>query len=71
MSKDAKISKNLEVNIKYYFSYCSKMNDEDINSGELSGEEDSDALVFHILITEPLTKLKFVTNNERFLNNLK
>lgn len=35
-----------------------KMNDEDMNSGELSGDDDNDALVFHILITEPLTKLK-------------
>lgn len=47
------------------------MNEEDVNSGDISGEEDSDALVFHILITEPLTKLKFVSNIERFLNNFK
>lgn len=34
------------------------MNDEDANSDINSGEEDNDALIFHILITEPLTKLK-------------
>lgn len=34
------------------------MTNEDANFGELSGDEDNDALVFHILITEPLTKLK-------------
>lgn len=37
------------------------MNDEEVNSGE----EDNDALVFHILITEPLTQLKFV--NKKFV----
>lgn len=34
------------------------MNDDDANSDLNSGEEDNDALVFHIPITEPLTKLK-------------
>lgn len=34
------------------------MTDEEMHSGDVSGEEDGDALVFHILITEPLTKLK-------------
>lgn len=34
------------------------MNEVDNNSGDQSGEDDNDALVFHILIHEPLTKLK-------------
>lgn len=34
------------------------MNEEDANSGEASNDEDSDALIFHIMINEPLTKLK-------------
>lgn len=33
------------------------MNDDD-NSDVNSGDEDNDALVFHIMINEPLSKLK-------------
>lgn len=35
------------------------MNDDD-NSDVNSGDEDNDALVFHIMINEPLSKLKWV-----------
>ena len=34
------------------------MNEDENNSGDASGEEENDVLVFHIIITEPLTKLK-------------
>lgn len=33
------------------------MNDDD-NSDVNSGDEDNDAMVFHIMINEPLSKLK-------------
>lgn len=36
------------------------MNEEDNQFANLSEDEDNDALIFHILITEPLTKLKSV-----------
>lgn len=36
------------------------MNDEEANSDINSGEEDHDALIFHIIITEPLSKLKYL-----------
>ena len=34
------------------------MTDEACYSGELSGDEEADALIFHIAMAEPLTKLK-------------
>lgn len=34
------------------------MNDDDANSTNASGDEDNEALIFHIMINEPLTKLK-------------
>lgn len=63
-AKDAKNIKRREESRKSRifencnFDYRTRMNDDEGNSGNASGDEDNDALIFHIMINEPLTKLK-------------